>query len=80
MSERVTFDDTGEIDEIVAKCVDVHIERMDTDTLWLSLTRAGTNEEVLRGTLFARPRYLWRNVRICSMIHTNTIPEEESDE
>ena len=78
MSERVTFDDTGEIDEIVAKGVDVHIERMDTDTLWLSLTRAGTNEEVLRGTLIV-PRYLWRNVRICSMIHTNTIAKEPAD-
>ena len=52
MSERLTHDAEGMLDEIVAHGVDFHLERMDDATLFLHLTRDG--EDVLRGTVYAK--------------------------
>lgn len=47
MSERVTYDDRGRLDEVVKRGVNFHLEYMDDDCVWIALTREGEPETVI---------------------------------
>ena len=47
MSERISYDDKGGLDEVVRRGVNFHLEYMDDNTVWISLTRKNKHETVI---------------------------------
>ena len=40
MSDRIGYDDDGDLDEIVLDATSVHIERLNDDCVWLAVERS----------------------------------------
>jgi len=75
MTERVTYSDDGLLDEIVAEGVDVHVERLGKGTLFLTMTRAGTNDGVFGGVVHVDTVFAGK-ARV--LVHDTTLPVEGS--
>lgn len=59
--ERIDLGDLG-LGEVLLESVDIHIERMDKDVVWLGISRTGNPEKRLALTLSAQGRTLLASV------------------
>ena len=52
MKDRVGLCDNGDLDEVVMRNCDVHLERMDTGVIWVGLYPRGKKRAGTRRTIW----------------------------
>ena len=75
MTERVTHDAEGMLDEIVARGVDFHLERMWGDSVYFSCNKPGV--QVLSGFICVERRW-FRRPRLRVRISETTLPRRDA--